>query len=222
MICRSFLLLPGRAVRRKRPLPRTVNTSDSYTGAWALETGRWLISTLPAATSSAAMPRLHRSMGQVRHPDAATIRSRSVTGALPAQTPHLVQRQLLSRHLGAAHTAQLLTDKGGSRLQREQISGTRLLRRQNDVAQRLAAKLEPHQAAQIVLMDGQLRPGQRTAPEPDAADRACRVAVFRLEAEHPALSVGPAALEAAAFLRRTGTVECRLRQLLFSVAQDAE
>ena len=27
----------------------------------------------------------------------------------------------------------------------------------------------------------------------------------------PALGVGPAALEAAAFLRRTGTVECRLR-----------
>ena len=68
-------------------------------------------------------------------------------------------------------------------------------------------------------MDGQLRPGQRTAPEPDAADRACRAAVFRLEAEHPALGVGPAALEAAAFLRRTGTVECRLRQLLFPVAQ---
>ena len=65
----------------------------------------------------------------------------------------------------------------------------------------------------------QLRPGQRTTPEPDAADRACRVTVFRLDAEHPALCVGPAALEAAAFLRRTGTVECRLRQLLFPVAQ---
>ena len=33
MIERSFLLFPGNAVSRKRPLPRTVNTSCSYTGA---------------------------------------------------------------------------------------------------------------------------------------------------------------------------------------------
>lgn len=83
-----------------------------------------------------------------------------------------------------------------------------------------AAKLEPHQATQIVLMDGQLRPGQRTAPEPDAADRACGVAVFRFEAEHPALGVGPAATKRQLSSGAPARLECRLRQLLFSVAQE--
>ena len=91
--------------------------------------------------------------------------------------------------------------------------------RQQDIAQCLALEGKPHQAAQIVLVRGERRTGQCPALQLYAAHRTLAVAVLRLQTEHPALGLGPAAVKAPA-VPHTGTSQCRPGKILFPVAEE--
>ena len=130
----------------------------------------------------------------------------------------LVRLQQTGGHLCAPRLTQLPADELCRRFQREHIGCARRIGRQQDIAQRLALEGKPHQAAQIVLVRRKRRTGQRPALQLYAAHRTLAVAVLRLQTEHPALGLGPAAVKTPA-VPHTGTPQCRPGKILFPVAE---
>ena len=144
-------------------------------------------------------------------------------GAFPAlcrpELRHLVRCQQSGGQLGAACLQQFLTDQPGCRFQCEHIGRAGRIRRQNDVAQRLAPDLQPHQAAKVVLVGGQHSTGLCTALQLHTADGVFRVAVLRFQAEDPAFRLRPAAVKAEAFFQ-PGAAQSGAGKLLLAVAQE--
>ena len=133
---------------------------------------------------------------------------------------HLVQRQQFCGQLRVSSLKQFPADQLCCRFQRKHISCARLILRQNDISQRLAPQLKAHQTAQVILVGGQRSPRLCTALQPHTADGCFAAAVLRLDTEHLALRIQPAALKPEALLH-TGTAQCRAGQVLLAVTQES-
>ena len=131
----------------------------------------------------------------------------------------LFRLQQMGGHLGASRLTQLPADELCRRFQREHIGCARRIGRQQNIPQRLALEGKPHQAAQIVLVRRKRRTGQCPALQLYAAHRTLAVAVLWLQTEHPALSLGPAAVKTPA-VPHTGTSQCRPGKILLAVAEE--
>ena len=134
---------------------------------------------------------------------------------------YLIQRKQRGGDLCPAHLQQFPADELPRRFQRKDIGSARRIGREHNISQRFPTQLQPHQAAQIILVTRQCRPGKGAAGQLHTAQRACRVAALRLQAEQLPLCSGPAALKMMVALRHIGTVQRRAGQILFPVAQKA-